>query len=540
MARDMYLVKQNIVKLVKLQGGTPQTKSGDWFSRQQARENAYESRYNKTKTSPSKVEKKEEKSGGGFLGGVLSIIGGVASAFGGFLTTLGVAGTLLFSFGGIIARILGWLVKGPLGVLLGLSAFMGAKSLMSDSKDTGTSGDSSIMNSVIKSDTTKTVVDTAAGVGGAMAVGSAVSGVAKGVGAAKATGEAILDARTMSVGQMAKSSPKSTWGKFLAFVARKSPALWGRVALKLAQAGALAAIPIIGWIGAAIQLGFSLWTAWEIYELWKEFNNMREEAENTSPEPVPTPEAYHNDGGFKLNSGNTADYYGNAGMKPPTSPSRSNGFNDSGAGSNTSGGSGGMTFNQLSREQQDALLAEQRKQEGFKPGSLSYDLNNPGNIQYTERAKQFGGVRDTTGRGVGSHKGTFAKFPTLADGVEAQRDLWSRKYGNVPLEQAIKKWAPDAGPSYSQNIIAAATSGKSSGLTPTASNNNDSKVTGSQLTSYSTALETAKRESAQSAPVNIDASTKTTQAGGGNQISLPASGVIDTELAKLLVERAVG
>lgn len=42
MARDMYLVKQNIVKLVKTQGVEPQTKAGDWFSRQMARESAFE------------------------------------------------------------------------------------------------------------------------------------------------------------------------------------------------------------------------------------------------------------------------------------------------------------------------------------------------------------------------------------------------------------------------------------------------------------------------------------------------------------------
>jgi len=44
MARDMYLLKQNIVKLVKGSGQTPQTKAGDWLSRQMARESSYESK----------------------------------------------------------------------------------------------------------------------------------------------------------------------------------------------------------------------------------------------------------------------------------------------------------------------------------------------------------------------------------------------------------------------------------------------------------------------------------------------------------------
>ena len=42
MARDMHLVKQNIIKLVKSSGGKPQTKSGDFFNRHQARESAFE------------------------------------------------------------------------------------------------------------------------------------------------------------------------------------------------------------------------------------------------------------------------------------------------------------------------------------------------------------------------------------------------------------------------------------------------------------------------------------------------------------------
>lgn len=42
MARDMFLMKQNIIKLVKATGKKPQTKSGDFLSRQFAREAAFE------------------------------------------------------------------------------------------------------------------------------------------------------------------------------------------------------------------------------------------------------------------------------------------------------------------------------------------------------------------------------------------------------------------------------------------------------------------------------------------------------------------
>jgi hypothetical protein len=44
MARDFHLVKQNIIKLVRISGGKPQTAAGDFFSRQMARETAFESK----------------------------------------------------------------------------------------------------------------------------------------------------------------------------------------------------------------------------------------------------------------------------------------------------------------------------------------------------------------------------------------------------------------------------------------------------------------------------------------------------------------
>jgi murein DD-endopeptidase MepM/ murein hydrolase activator NlpD len=104
------------------------------------------------------------------------------------------------------------------------------------------------------------------------------------------------------------------------------------------------------------------------------------------------------------------------------------------------------TFNDLTREQQDIFMQKQRESEGFKPGSLTYDLNNPGAMLYSSWQKSFGGELDTTGRGVGTVKGKFARFPTLEDGVNAQRALLSgtngapKIYVGLPLEQAINQW----------------------------------------------------------------------------------------------------
>jgi hypothetical protein len=309
MARDMFLVKQNMVKMVKLQGGTPQTKAGDWFSRQQTRENAFESKFNKG-TAPTKVEEKKETSSNT---GLLGILAAAGSIFASLLKPLGslagiaaTVGLAVGAFGRVIWKILGVLVGSKIGKILGLGALIvGANSAFGGDTNVDGAPGAEPTNGGEDSSIGKTLGNTALGVGGAIAGASAISAGSKMPALAKATGTAVLDAKTMSVGQLAKSTPKSMWGKFLAFVAEKSPKLWGKLALKLAQAGALAAIPIVGWVGAAIQLGFSLWTAWELYELWREFNDI----ESKSPAIV-------DDSGY--------DAMGNAtGITPTASPSPS-------------------------------------------------------------------------------------------------------------------------------------------------------------------------------------------------------------------------
>lgn len=181
-----------------------------------------------------------------------------------------------------------------------------------------------------------------------------------------------------------------------------------------------------------------------------------------------------------------------------------------------------LTFNQLTREQQDAVLKAQREQEGFKPGSLTYDLNNPGAILYTSKASAFGGVPDTTGRGVGELKGKFAKFPTLEDGIEAQRDLWSRKYGNMPIQDVVKMWTggeQGANSNYANALMAAAT-GKASapGLSSSSSSS------GTQVAQASSAAADAKMQMAAAQPVLfndikfIDSLAKASSGSGGGSL----------------------
>jgi len=125
MARDMNVMRQNIVKLVKLQGGTASTKADMFFMKAGEREAAYENRIGASKqstsTSPTKTEAPEKK------GGILGMIGGMLGAMGffntllkGLLVAIGAGVALYFasdkfsnfineqfkSFSGVISKIL--------------------------------------------------------------------------------------------------------------------------------------------------------------------------------------------------------------------------------------------------------------------------------------------------------------------------------------------------------------------------------------------------------------------------------------------------
>ena len=109
MARDMNVTRQNIVKLVKLQGGTATTKADMRFKRAGNREAAYESKFSKaggvaSKTPTKEGDKPKEESGGFFstLITALSGVGGFASKLIGFFSSI--FGIILAS--GIIGQFL--------------------------------------------------------------------------------------------------------------------------------------------------------------------------------------------------------------------------------------------------------------------------------------------------------------------------------------------------------------------------------------------------------------------------------------------------
>jgi hypothetical protein len=111
MARDMNLMRQNVAKLVKIQGGTPTNKADMFFKRASERESEYESKFKKESkktptTAPTQTTTGQTTGKSGLLGGLLGGLGkglGIASVgvgIAGFLTALGGAAFVLNQVGG--------------------------------------------------------------------------------------------------------------------------------------------------------------------------------------------------------------------------------------------------------------------------------------------------------------------------------------------------------------------------------------------------------------------------------------------------------
>ena len=188
MAKQMNIMQKNIAKLVTVSGGTPTKKADSFFSSSKFRENQYEAQFNKG-TKPTKVEEKE-KSSGGFLGmlsslagGIMSVISSTVSARGnsigslsGLFAGLGVA---VAGIGVAFSRVLGFLAKSPVGRLLGLVGLSVAasKAMAGTTKTPGEAGTPTTESNT--SGLNQSVIDTAAGVGGAIAATGIVGGASK-------------------------------------------------------------------------------------------------------------------------------------------------------------------------------------------------------------------------------------------------------------------------------------------------------------------------------------------------------------------------
>jgi len=547
MARDMNVMRQNIVKMVKLSGGSPSTKADMFFMKASEREKSYESQLGSTKT-PTKVESSEET--GNKKGGILASLGLVLMPLvGKLILVTGVVGLMYLA----IKKFVNWFSDSWLGKKLGLD------------KETngGAGGDGG------SSSFGKTATDIAAAAAGTLAGVSAVKGASKLVSATKAGSTAILDARTMSVGQMANSSPKTTWGKFLKFVAQKSPKLWGKVGLRLAQAGVLATVPVVGWVGAAVQLGFSLWMAWEIYELWREFSGISDDSTpinngednyamsnefsslETIPVQVQTNSSTQQTTPPTQGSGKRTRYRGKQKSTPTQVPST------------PSSGSSGSTptpapANQSNGLNIESIMEQVRKAEG---GPMGYDAANRGKAGDTP-----GGMPGLSSMTVGEVRrlqkerqlfaaGAYQIIPNTMDmiiknGIAKDSDIFNKetqdkmgrwlinrririaeRQGTDPQKELAKEFASIANPETGRSYYAGVGNNKASIASLDGSNNNR----GSVLNTGSVSVASAAMGSS-TPPIVVNAPTNNvnnTTAGGGGGGGMPS--VVDQDFMRYLV-----
>lgn len=95
--------------------------------------------------------------------------------------------------------------------------------------------------------------------------GASAAGVAGAVAGAVAV-------KKVAQTKVVKNVKSKAWNLFLNFVKKKAPKLFAKVGARLALAGGLATIPVLGWISAAVTVVGSIWMAYDLYQLWQEFS----------------------------------------------------------------------------------------------------------------------------------------------------------------------------------------------------------------------------------------------------------------------------
>ena len=100
------------------------------------------------------------------------------------------------------------------------------------------------------------------------------------------------------------------------------------------------------------------------------------------------------------------------------------------------------SFSKLTEEQKNKLLDRQAKLEGaLDKSTVANQSNNPGAMIFSDWQRKYGGEPGKVVRGEDNKTRTFAKFPSMEKGREAQRALWeSDAYKDKPLSDALKSW----------------------------------------------------------------------------------------------------
>ena len=367
-----------------------------------------------------------------------------------------------------------------------------------------------------------------------------------------------------------ESVPK---GKFLVFLERVAPDLFKKIGKRLLAAGAGLFVPGPGWFMTALSIVGTLSLAWELYGWWKEFNGEGKK-ESTSPTKEETEAEKQSksmsllemirgaDADLLIN--NTPNYHAMPGASAPTSTSPSPSMTAPSTSPSPSMGPGaGIVTGKpgenrgnhahagwdLARELGAPIYAT-------KGGTVKYSgEDGPGYTGYgraieidhgdgtsalyahlDKRLVQSGQIQ--AGQQIGT-MGNSGKVKGRNGGKGVHLHYEERKNG-VPIDNVPLATAQTA---LTGSPVAAVKEAPASGINSfRAELQSTLGINGFKLNSFSSELLNSQRKSSQASPVNIDARTSnsTIAGGGGNQISSSASGIIDTEMAKLLVERAIG
>lgn len=283
-ARDMNVMRQNIVKLVKLSGGKPTNKADMFFMTEKQREDAYEARFGKKSTSPTAVGATGgKKEGGGFL----------SDLFSGLLKAGLIAGALAglakyFSdpeFRKKVNDILNNIGK----AIFGADYWENIKTTLKKFAVTvleiyaGLKVAGVLLNRQLARLALAGIPGRIATKAAATGAAEAAAGTAATAAAKKATGPTVgRDPKTGKFTKLSKKAP-TKWNRFLKFLAKKSPKLFARVGAKLAAMEIGAFIPGPGWVLDILLGAFLVWDAWEIYKYYKEFDGQDNE---NAPTPV--------------------------------------------------------------------------------------------------------------------------------------------------------------------------------------------------------------------------------------------------------------
>lgn len=288
MARDMNVMRQNIIKLVKLSGGTAATRADMFFLKSKDRENLYESQFTKSssETSPTKAEGAASNKLG--LKDILSIFGVLFSAGTSLATnSLKVASSLL-------DKILTALALAA-AALTGRAVPVPGRTPPSSRTPPGAPGPSngkrgSPPQRAPGAPPPTPVPDDGKGKGKGRPAGRGTQRKGKAGGGKGKVGGPPSRAPSTSTTPSQLPQQSTRWARFLVFLESRSPKLATILATRAAAAAGLATIPIVGWITVAVGIVSSVPLAWELYGLWKEFNAMEGEdiGEDTDAPPMPT------------------------------------------------------------------------------------------------------------------------------------------------------------------------------------------------------------------------------------------------------------